>query len=120
MTAYKFEIDVENPLYNGQRFLLAITIGNEYPVDLPRVLFLQEDGHEIPVHPHIYSNGHICLLVLGKDWTPACGVESILLSVQSVLNNNTVLERPPDDAQYVARAPTDPKKTRFVYHDDTV
>lgn len=27
-------------------------------------------GENIPVHPHVYSNGHICLSILSDDWTP--------------------------------------------------
>lgn len=74
----------------------------------------------IPIHPHIYSNGHICLNLLGDDWTPACSIESILLSIQSMLTTNDKNERPPDDKSYIRHAPLNPKNSRFVYHDDSV
>ncbi|RCK54903.1 Ubiquitin-conjugating enzyme E2 W [Candida viswanathii] len=74
----------------------------------------------IPIHPHIYSNGHICLNLLGDDWTPACLIESILLSIQSMLNTNDKRERPPDDRSYIRHAPLNPKNSKFVYHDDSV
>lgn len=120
MTNYQFEITTENPHYSSQSHLLAVTIVSGYPVDSPLVRFLQKDQYVIPVHPHIYSNGHICLNLLGKDWTPACGVETIVLSIQSVLNHNDIMQRPVDNDRYVASAPKDPKKTHFVFHDDNV
>ncbi|QBM89866.1 ubiquitin-conjugating enzyme E2 W [Metschnikowia aff. pulcherrima] len=120
ITKYLVSMSVANELYSGQKFMLLISIGTEYPVEPPLVKFVTENECTVPLHPHVYSNGHICLNVLGKDWTPACGVESVVLSVQSMLSTNTLAERPPDDARYVRHAPRDPKNGRFVYHDDTV
>lgn len=120
MSNYQFEISTENPHYANQTHLLEITVVAAYPVDSPLVVFKEQDGYVIPLHPHIYSNGHICLNLLGKDWTPACGIETIVLSIQSVLNHNDVMQRPPDNERYVAGAPKDPKKSNFVFHDDNV
>ncbi|SGZ52961.1 CIC11C00000002059 [Sungouiella intermedia] len=120
MCNYRFEITTENPLYAGQTHLLHINIGDQYPVDSPLVYFTKTDHYVIPMHPHIYSNGHICLNLLGRDWTPACGVEAIVLSIQSVLSHNDEALRPVDNERYVAHAPIDPKKSTFVFHDDNV
>ncbi|GEQ70759.1 hypothetical protein JCM33374_g4438 [Metschnikowia sp. JCM 33374] len=120
ITQYYVAMTVNNSLYTDQKFLLSIKIGNEYPVEPPSVQFLPQENYVVPMHPHVYSNGHICLNVLGKDWTPACGVESVVLSVQSMLSTNEVSERPPGDERYVRSAPKDPKNVPFVYDDDTV
>lgn len=116
---FEFEIIVSSKIYTDP-FKLIVRITNDYPVQPPQVKFLQDEDHLIPLHPHIYSNGHICLNLLGKDWTPACSIESILLSIQSMLATNETLERPPDDKQYVAGAPAYASSTGFYYHDDNV
>lgn len=53
-------------------------------VSLTQVMFT---GENIPVHPHVYSNGHICLSILTEDWSPALSVQSVCLSIISMLSS---------------------------------
>jgi len=94
-------------------------------------------GRPIPIHPHIYSNGIICLDLLGTaGWSPVQSVESVCMSIQSMLTGNTKNERPQGDEQFCqSMGPRGPngwsgwrgggsgrglKDVRFAYDDDTV
>lgn len=123
---FLFKIHVDNHKLYPEGYFLQITITDNYPVDSSSVKFIVYDDVDecsfspIPIYPRIYSNGHICLNLLGEDWTFVCPIQSILLSIQSMLHANTLAGWPPDDIQYTKSAPNDPKSTNFVYHDDTV
>ncbi|KZP15189.1 UBC-like protein [Athelia psychrophila] len=92
----------------------------QYPIDSPAVQFLVDSTHVAPIHPHVYSNGHICASILGTEWSPVLSVISVCVTLQSMLASCKKKERPQDNDRYVSNAPDNPKKTRFHYDDDTV
>src|SRR6266702_1250207 len=74
----------DNPLYRNEVYRLKFRFTNSYPIGMPdltsllpnlqnmsnqpplkieapEVVFVKDDMHPIPWHPHIYSNGIICL-----------------------------------------------------------
>lgn len=106
-----------NTLYAGEKFILQFRFTDQYPFSSPEVVFV---GDNIPVHPHVYSNGHICLSILSDDWTPALSVQAVCLSVLSMLSSCKEKKRPPDNAVYVRTCSKNPSKTRWWFHDDTV
>ena len=73
-----------NTLYDGEQFMVQFKFNGKYPFDSPEVTFVGLP-ETIPVHQHIYSNGHICLSILSDDWSPALSVESVCLSILSML-----------------------------------
>lgn len=122
LSEFQFDMKINQPqhIYEGKQFRLIVKITNGYPVDPPMVKFLIVPNYCVPQHPHIYTNGHICLNLLGSDWTPACSIESVLLSIQSMLTTNNKLEIPVDNDSYVKSAPDFASRTGFVYHDNNV
>ncbi|KXS20248.1 ubiquitin-conjugating enzyme [Gonapodya prolifera JEL478] len=106
----------KDTLYQNEVFWLRFTFPSNYPLESPEVVFVRN----IPIHPHIYSNGHICLSILYDHWSPALTISSVCLSILSMLSSCTNKERPPDDSRYVAHAAKSPKQTNWAFHDDTV
>ncbi|RMC15274.1 hypothetical protein DUI87_07462 [Hirundo rustica rustica] len=125
-------------LYEGEKFQLLFKFSSRYPFDSPQVMFT---GDNIPVHPHVYSNGHICLSILTEDWSPALSVQSVCLSIISMLSSCKekfitklfdifyyfifleylksfllLQRRPPDNSFYVRTCNKNPKKTKWWYH----
>ncbi|KZO99735.1 UBC-like protein [Calocera viscosa TUFC12733] len=116
-----FTIEVlGNTLYEGEKFCLRFRFPGNYPIESPEVTFVVDEKWGAPVHPHIYSNGHICASILGNEWSPVLSVVSVCLTLQSMLASCTKKQRPQDNDRYVLHAPLSPKKTRFHYDDDTV
>ncbi|OKL57871.1 hypothetical protein UA08_06671 [Talaromyces atroroseus] len=115
-----------NPLYQDQVFRLKFTFSSRYPIEPPEVVFVKlppssSTPRTVPIHPHIYSNGFICLdLLSSAGWSPVQTVESVCMSIQSMLTANSRNERPPDDDDFVARNKRRPRDVDFFYHDDNV
>ncbi|KAF5768984.1 putative ubiquitin-conjugating enzyme E2, ubiquitin-conjugating enzyme/RWD [Helianthus annuus] len=108
----------QGTLYANEKFQLQVDLPEHYPMEAPQVIFL----HPAPVHPHIYSNGHICLDILYDSWTPAMTIGSVCISILSMLSSSTVKERPEGNDRYVekCRYGKSPKETRWRFHDDKV
>lgn len=104
----------KDTLYEGETFHVRVTFDDKYPFEAPAVIF---EG-DVPVHEHVYGNGHICMSSLYDEWSPSLTAYSICLSLQSMLNSATAKKTPPDNSRYCASAPADPRKTRWVFHDD--
>ena len=113
----------DNPIYRGQTFRLRFRFGSKYPIEAPEVVFMQlrDPPRPIPMHPHVYSNGIICLDLLDKaGWSPVQNVETVCMSLQSMLTGNSANARPEGDENFVKHNRLRPKDIRWDFHDDKV
>ncbi|KAJ2028462.1 hypothetical protein IWW57_002143 [Coemansia sp. S610] len=81
----KWEVAIQGAtetLYAGEHYLLRFRFPEAYPLEAAEVVFVGN----VPVHPHVYSNGHICLSILYQHWSPVLTVESVCLSILSMLD----------------------------------
>lgn len=69
--------------YAGGHFLVDILFGPDYPFTPPKISF------RTPIfHPNIDTKGVLCIDILkGGQWSPLMSVESLLRSVQSLLDD---------------------------------
>ena len=131
-----------NPIYQGEAYRLKFEFSSNYPIGIytpspfpfpsdllthhflsepPEVVFVRHPDRPIPIHPHIYTNGIICLdLLASQGWSPVQNVESVCLSIQSMLTGNAKKERPPGDAEFVRTNRLRPRDVAFHFHDNEV
>ncbi|KAK2459727.1 hypothetical protein APHAL10511_008261 [Amanita phalloides] len=89
-----FTIEVMgDSLYRTEVFTLQFRFDSSYPISSPAVQFVVIDGKEAPVHPHVYSNGHICASILGNEWSPVLSVVAVCVTLQSMLASCKKKER---------------------------
>uniref|UniRef100_A0A7S1TYR4 UBC core domain-containing protein n=1 Tax=Phaeomonas parva TaxID=124430 RepID=A0A7S1TYR4_9STRA len=104
----------EDTLYEGEEYKLRVTFPTGYPTKPPSVYFLKPP----PKHPHVYTNGDICLSLLGKDWRPNLTASSLALSILSMLSSAREKRLPNDNAQHADSPPGKPQDG-WMYHDDS-
>jgi len=91
-----------NTIYDGAILKAKLTFPPEYPLSPPKMQFLTPMWH-----PNIYPDGQVCISILhapGDDqygyesaaerWSPVQTVETIVLSVMSLLEDNPNTDSP--------------------------
>lgn len=79
----------------------------------PSVYFLKPT----PKHVHVYSNGDICLNLLGRDWRPTMTAHGLVVSILSMLSSAREKKSPQDNAMH-SDAPPGQQQEGWMYHDD--
>jgi ubiquitin-conjugating enzyme E2 W len=103
----------KNTIYESETYRLRVQFPADYPTVPPSVYFLQPT----PRHEHVYTNGDICLSLLGKDWRPTMTGQSIAVSILSILSGAQRKSLPMDNAAHAQHKPGE-KQDDWVYHDD--
>jgi ubiquitin-conjugating enzyme E2 W len=103
-------VGVNQTTYEGESYRLKFIFPADYPMRPPIVYFLKP----IPRHEHVYSNGDICLNLLGKDWQPTMTAQGLAVSILSMLSSAKEKKTPPDNAM---RKSCSPLLTHFIFCD---
>ncbi|RAL13510.1 ubiquitin-conjugating enzyme E2 [Aspergillus homomorphus CBS 101889] len=82
-------------------FEFSIKFGRDYPTNPPNVRALTTNCGRTRFNPNIYATGKVCLSILGtwrgesgEQWSSAQGLESILISIQSLMSSNPYENEP--------------------------
>ena len=100
--------------YANETYKLRVKFPESYPSDPPSVYFLKPT----PAHEHVYTNGDICLSLLGGDWRPTLTAEALALSIMSMLSSARKKSRPQDNSAHAGAKPGG-RQDNWVYHDDS-
>ena len=103
----------EGTVFAGEKYKLKIVFPKDYPAKPPGVYFLKPT----PRHVHVYSNGDICLNLLGKDWRPTMSAQLLVVSIYSMLGSAKQKGMPQDNAMHADNAPGQFQEG-WMYHDD--
>ncbi|KAK4218745.1 UBC-like protein [Rhypophila decipiens] len=82
-------------------FEFTFKFNKDYPRKSPNVQATTTNGGRCRFNPNIYANGRVCLSILGtwrgergEEWSAAQGLESILISIQSLMSANPYENEP--------------------------
>lgn len=83
--------------YEDGFYFFEIEFNDSYPFKPPRVLF-KSNMDKIRFHPNLYVNGKVCISILntwsGPQWTSCQSLKSVLLSLQSIFDDNPLKNEP--------------------------
>jgi ubiquitin-conjugating enzyme E2 Z len=84
--------------YENGMYFFQFDFPNTYPFEPPKVKFLNWQNSKTRMHPNMYVCGKLCLSFLGTwsgpSWTSALGLTSIILSIQTLLDDNPLTNEP--------------------------
>ncbi|KAF2769486.1 UBC-like protein [Teratosphaeria nubilosa] len=87
--------------YEFGMFEFDVKFGKEYPIKSPNVRAVTTNSSRTRFNPNIYNEGKVCLSILGtwrgnpgEEWSSAQGLESVLLSIQSLMSQNPYENEP--------------------------
>tara|TARA_R110002074_G_scaffold402251_1_gene605729 strand:- start:2978 stop:3649 length:672 start_codon:yes stop_codon:yes gene_type:complete len=89
-------IGPKNTRYQDSILLFEIEFTKDYPYSPPILKYISRNN--IRIHPNLYVSGKICLSFLGTwigpKWTSIMDISTILLSIQSLLDENPLRHEP--------------------------
>lgn len=90
-------IGPKNTPYSYGNYIFEFLFTEEYPFKPPKVVFKSNDG-KTRFNPNLYRTGKVCLSILntwsGDQWSACQTIRSILLTLQTILNDIPLLNEP--------------------------
>ncbi|XP_027051556.1 ubiquitin-conjugating enzyme E2 Z-like [Pocillopora damicornis] len=84
--------------YEGGFYYFLIAFTPDYPIKPPKVRLLTTGNGRVRFNPNLYKNGLVCLSILGTwpgpAWSPAQTLSSLLISIQSLMNEKPYHNEP--------------------------
>ena len=84
--------------YQDGIYYFQFDFPDSYPNDPPKGKFLNWQNSKTRMHPNLYVDGKLCLSILGTwsgpSWTSAMSITTIILAIQSILDENPLKNEP--------------------------
>ena len=89
-------IGPKDTIYENAYLFFNIEFPKNYPFSPPILTYKPQN--KVRIHPNIYVNGKVCLSILGTwsgpSWTHTMDITTVLLTIQSLLDNNPLANEP--------------------------
>lgn len=115
-------IGPEKTPYEGGFFYFYIKLPHDYPFSPPVVKLMTTGQNTVRFNPNLYKNGKVCLSILntwmGPQWTSGSTLSTVLLSIQSIMNDKPFFNEPGASA-YNRNPGIDPVKSYndIIFHE---
>ena len=101
---YLLIIGPDNTPYENGFYFFQVKFPNDYPYKHPDVKYMTT-MKGVRFNPNLYENGKVCLSILGTwsgpEWTSVMNLKSLILSLQSLLNEHPLRNEPGFDKEKV-------------------
>lgn len=92
----------EDSIYFGGVLFFKIVFPKNYPFSPPNVQYMA--CNRVRIHPNLYVGGKVCLSILGTwsgpKWTTVMDITTVLMSIQSLLDNNPLHNEPGQEKNF--------------------
>ena len=96
MNARALIIGPKDTIYENAYLFFDIVFPKNYPFSPPTLKYISQNN--IRIHPNIYTNGKVCLSILGTwngpSWSSIMDINTVLITIQSLLDNNPLIHEP--------------------------